>query len=118
MSQHQFFYIKTCDTSLRILKQLPIEKFQLIDTKTNPLTVNQLENLAKLAGSYEVLFSRKAKKYTQMGLKDQALTEADYKHYLLEEYTFLKRPVVVIENEIFVGSDKKTLEKLIQKIKD
>lgn len=117
MSLYQFYYINTCDTSLRILKQLPFEKFQLIDTKKNQLTVNQLERLKELAGSYEVLFSRKAKKYTEMGLKEHVLSETDYKRYLLDEYTFLKRPIVVINDEIFIGSDKKTVEKLIQKFK-
>jgi len=102
---------------LRILKQLPIEKFQLIDIKTHPLTVNQLENLKDLVGSYEALFSRKAKKYKEMDLKSQNLSETDYRRLLLDEYTFLKRPVIIIEQEIFVGSEKKNLEKLMEKLK-
>lgn len=110
-----FYFIKTCDTSLRILKQLPVEKFRLIDTKTQSLTVQDLEGLKNLSGSYEALFSRKAKKYTDMGLKTQILTEADYKKLIIDEYTFLKRPVVVMGNEIFIGSDKKTVQKLIEK---
>jgi arsenate reductase len=114
---YSFYYIKTCDTSLRILKQLPIEKFQLIDIKTHPLTVNQLENLKDLVGSYEALFSRKAKKYKEMDLKSQNLSETDYRRLLLDEYTFLKRPVIIIEQEIFVGSEKKNLEKLMEKLK-
>ena len=44
-----------------------------------------------------------------MGLKDQNLTEKDYKHYLLEHYTFLSRPVVVIDQSIFIGNSKKTV---------
>ncbi len=102
---------------MRILKQLPIEKFQLIDIKTHPLTVNQLENLKDLVGSYEALFSRKAKKYKEMDLKSQNLSETDYRRLLLDEYTFLKRPVIIIEQEIFVGSEKKNLEKLMEKLK-
>lgn len=102
---------------MRILKQLPIEKFQLIDIKTHPLTVNQLDNLKDLVGSYEALFSRKAKKYKEMDLKSQNLSETDYRRLLLDEYTFLKRPVIIIEQEIFVGSEKKNLEKLMEKLK-
>ena len=112
-----FYYIKTCDTSLRILKQLPKEKFQLIDIKENPITVGQLDALKNLAGSYEALFSRKAKKYTEMDLKNQNLSETDYRRLILDEYTFLKRPTVVVGNEIFIGSDKKTVEKLLSKFK-
>jgi arsenate reductase len=40
------------------------------------------------------------------------LGEKDYRKYILEEYTFLKRPVIIHGNEIFAGSEKKTLEAL------
>lgn len=102
---------------MRILKQLPKDKFQLVDIKENPLTVSQLDTLKNLAGSYEALFSRKAKKYTEMDLKNQNLSETDCRRLILDEYTFLKRPTVVIGNEIFIGSDKKTIEKLLLKFK-
>ncbi len=118
MASLQFYYIKTCDTSLKILKQLPFKKFELIDTKTNPITMEQLKQMRELAGSYEVLFSKKAKKYTEMGLKNQMLSESGYKRLILDEYTFLKRPIVIINNDIFIGSDKKTVSKLLQKINE
>jgi len=63
-----------------------------------------------LAGSYEALFSKRAKLYKERGLKDELLTEDDYKRFILEHYTFLKRPVVVNENDIFVGNSNKTVE--------
>jgi len=113
-----FYYIKTCNTSVRILKQLPIEKFQPVDIKTFPISVNQLEHLVSLAGSHAALFSKKAKKYTEMGLKNQNLNEKEYKRLLLDEYTFFKRPIIVIDNEIFIGSEKKNVEKLLLKIKN
>ena len=56
------------------------------------------------------MFSKRAKLYKEMGLKDQNLSEKDFRHYLLEHYTFLSRPVIVINNKIFVGSSKKTIE--------
>ena len=67
-----------------------------------------------MAGSYEALFSRRAMKYKELGLTDKKLTEANFRKYILEEYTFLKRPVVIINNKIFVGSEKKTIEMLKQ----
>jgi len=30
----------------------------------------------------------------------------------MEDYTFLKRPVFIVEEEIFVGSEANTIEKL------
>ena len=62
--------------------------------------------MKKMAGSYEALFSRVALKYRALGLDKKKLTEDDYKKYILEEYTFLKRPVIIIDNKIFIGNSK------------
>ena len=82
------------------------------DIKFEKITPTQLEEMRKMAGSYESLFSRRAMKYKEWGLKDKNLGENDYRDYILQEYTFLKRPVVIINDKIFVGSEKKTVEAL------
>jgi arsenate reductase len=82
------------------------------DIKTEKITPAQLDEMKALSGSYESLFSRRAIKYRELGLKDQSLTEKDYRRLILEEYTFLKRPVVILNNKIFVGSEKKNVEAL------
>lgn len=84
----------------------------LQDIKTEKITPAQLDELKEKAGSYEALFSRRAIKYKELGLKDKKLTEADYRRLILEEYTFLKRPVALDGKKIFVGSEKKTVEAL------
>lgn len=81
--------------------------FILQEIKSEPITVKQLDELFSLTKSYEVLFSRRAKKYKQMDLKSQVLTEKDYRQLILEEYTFLKRPVIINEKDVFVGNTKK-----------
>jgi len=108
------YYLKTCDTSRRIIKELGslLDGFEYQEIKSEPITARQLEKMRNLAGSYEALFSRRAKKYHAMGLKNQALTEDDYKYYLLNDYTFLKRPVIMVDNDIFVGSGNKNLSQL------
>ena len=106
------FYLKTCDTCKRILRSLPLDGFQFQEIKTEPITEEQIRELSKLTGSYETLFSRRAKKYKEMGLKEVTLKEEDFKHYILSDYTFLQRPVIVIDNNIFVGSGKKNMEAL------
>lgn len=83
--------------------------YVLQEIKSNPITVQQLEEIYALTKSYEVLFSRRAKKYTQMDLKNQVLTEKDYRQLILDEYTFLKRPVIMNGNEVYVGSTKKII---------
>jgi arsenate reductase len=96
---------------MRILKELNFPSdFELQDIKENPLTVKQLEELHKLSGSYEALFSKRAKLYKEMDLKNANLQERDFKHYILEHYTFLQRPVIIIGNSIFIGNSKKVVE--------
>jgi len=88
----------------------------LQEIKANPLTENQLMELRELTNSYESLFSKRAMKYKSLGLSEMNLTEDDYKKYLLMDYTFLKRPVAIIDNEIFIGNSKKNVEALKARI--
>ena len=108
----KIYYLKTCDTCKRIIRSFPIEGFQFQEIKTEPITGQQLVELRDMAGSYEALFSRRAKKYKEMGLKDVQLNEEDYKQYILSDYTFLQRPVIVADGSIFIGSGKKNLAAL------
>ena len=87
------------------------------DIKPDSITPAQLDEMKNMTGSYESLFSRRAMKYKEMGLKDKPLTEKDYRRLILEEYTFLKRPVIIINDKIFVGSEKKTVEALKKDVK-
>jgi len=107
------YYLSTCDTCKRIMKEVGVDdSFEKQDIKTESITEEQLEQMKALAGSYEALFSRVARKYQSLGLKEKNLSEEDYKNYILEEYTFLKRPVFIIGDEIFIGNSKKNVEAL------
>ncbi|MCB0546038.1 MAG: hypothetical protein KDD19_00530 [Phaeodactylibacter sp.] len=83
--------------------------FELQDIKTERITPGQIDEMKAMAGSYEALFSRRAMKYRSMGLDKQDLSEQDYRRLILEEYTFLKRPVILIDSEIYVGNSKKVV---------
>lgn len=113
----KIYHLKTCDTCKKILKSIPLDGFFLQEIKSTPITLKQLEGLKELSGTYESLFSRRAKKYKAMDLKNQNLTEIDYKQLILEEYTFLKRPVIVINDKIFIGNSKKNLDSLVKSFK-
>jgi len=107
------FYIKNCNTSKRVIKELNLAKeFELRDIKENKLTEEEIDKLAEMAGSYQALFSKKARKYREYNLHQKDLNEDDYKRYLLEDYTFLKRPTVVADGKIFIGSHKNTVKEL------
>ncbi|WP_139957073.1 arsenate reductase family protein [Flavicella sediminum] len=108
----KLYYLKTCDTCRRILKEINLEGIELQEIKENAITVQQIEEMHALSNSYEALFSKRAQKYKAMGLKDQKLTEQDYKQLILETYTFLKRPVALLNGEIFIGNSKKNIEAL------
>ena len=111
----KIYYLSTCSTCKKIMDELHINEsagFELQDIKTVKITVSQLDEMKNLSGNYESLFSRRAIKYKAMGLTDVNLSEKDYRKYILEEYTLLKRPVVIIGNKIFIGNDKKNIENL------
>ena len=92
--------------------------FELQDIKTQPIRPDQLEEMKDLAGSYEDLFSRKSRQYAARDLKSKTLIEKDYKELIVEEYTFLKRPVLITENEIFIGNSKENIAKAKEFLKN
>ena len=107
----KIYYLSSCSTCIRIMNELELKdkKFDLQDIKNEKITASQLAEMKKMAGSYEALFSRVALKYRALGLDKKQLTEEDYKNYILQEYTFLKRPVIITGNKIFVGNSKSTV---------
>jgi arsenate reductase len=113
----KIYHLKTCNTCQRIIKDIqPTSDFVLQGIKEEAITVKQLEEMHALSGSYEALFNKRAKLYKSMDLKNQVLSETDFRQFLLDEYTFLKRPVFILEDEIFIGNSKKVIEKLKEKI--
>ena len=106
----RFLYLSTCNTCRRILEALGgPEKFELQDVKTDPVTPAQLDRLYAQTGSYEALFNRRSRQYRARGLHEQTLTEDDYRRLLLEEYTFIKRPIVFTDGQVYIGNSKKVV---------
>ncbi|WP_420603745.1 arsenate reductase family protein [Flagellimonas sp.] len=107
----KIYHLGSCSTCQRILKELePLDGVELQEIKTVSITPEQLEEMKNLAGSYEALFSRRAMLFRQRGLHEQQLSEDDFKNLILEHYTFLKRPVTIIDGQIFIGNSKKVVE--------
>lgn len=105
-------HLSTCDTCQRIMKELDLKEkgFEMQDIKTENISAKDLDAAKEKIGSYEALFSKRAQKFRSMGLNELQLSEAEYRKYILQEYTFLKRPFIWIGNELFVGNAKKTIE--------
>jgi arsenate reductase len=114
----KIYYLSTCDTCRRIIRQLGgMHDFVMQDIKTEAITAAQLKGMKDMACSYEALFSRRALKYKEWNLKDQLLSENDIKQFILKEYTFLKRPVIIFGDQIFIGNDKKSIAEAEKAIK-
>jgi len=112
------YYLASCDTCRKIIKSLPKDNDLVFhDIKQNPITEPELEKMHAISGSYEALFSKKAQLYQSRGLKDQSLSETDYKKYLLEHYTFLSRPVFIIADKIYIGNSQKNINEVLAVLK-
>lgn len=104
----KIFHLSSCNTNQRILKELnPGKEVELQDIKEKNIDAETLDWLKEKVGSYEALFSKRAMKYRGMGLDKMKLTENDYRKYMLEEYTFLKRPFIINGEDVFIGNSKK-----------
>jgi arsenate reductase len=107
---NKIYYLASCDTCRKIIKSLPKDhNLAFHDIKQNLITVEELEEMHKLSGSYEALFSKKAVLYKTMDLKNKSLTEDDFKKYILEHYTFLSRPVFIINDKIYIGNTQQNM---------
>jgi len=101
------------------MKDINIEKVgvEMREIKGNPITEKEIDEMIGLAGNAESLFSRVALKYRTLGLNEKKLTEKDYRKYILEEYTFLKRPVLIFNKKIYIGNSKKNVEEMTKALK-
>ncbi len=107
---NKIYYLASCDTCRKIIKSLPKGvNLAFHDIKQDPISVSELEKMHELSASYEALFSKKAQLYKSMDLKNKNLTEDDYKKYILEHYTFLSRPVFIINDKIYIGNTQQNM---------
>ncbi len=108
------YFLSTCSTCQRILKQLNLPSdISLIDIKQTNISAEALDEIAGMAGSYERLFSKKAMKYKSLGYDKRTLSELEYRHIIVEEYTFLRRPVIVYDDFFSIGNSKEEVNRAI-----
>ncbi|WP_010177218.1 arsenate reductase family protein [Aquimarina agarilytica] len=105
------YHLATCSTCKRIIKELNLtESFELQNVKEQPITETELNKLQAFSGSFESLLNRRSVLYRERNLKEQLLTEDDCKKLILEHYSFLKRPIIQVDDHYFIGNAKKTIE--------
>lgn len=108
----RIYHLSSCSTCQRILKEInPSADVELIDIKVQNIDAETLDWIKSKVGSCEALFSKRAMKFKSLGLNQMQLTESDYRKYMLEEYTFLKRPFMIFDDQVFIGNAAKEVEK-------
>jgi len=111
----KIYHLKSCSTNVRILKEInPGSDVELQNIKEKNIDAKTLDFLKEKVGSYEALFSKKAMKYRSMGLNKMDLSEVDFRKYMLEEYTFLKRPFMINNEEVFIGNSKSVVAEAVE----
>ena len=97
----------------RIINELNLSSdIELVDIKANPLNKEKLQTIRSFSESFEELFNKRAQLYKQRNLNTKILSESDYEKLILEHYAFLKRPVLLYDNKLFVGNSKNTIEQI------
>ena len=97
--------LSSCTTCQRILKEVKW-KWEIQDIKKSHIDPQTLDTLAIEYGSYEALFNKRAMKYKALGLKDKTISDNDFRQLILDEYTFMKRPIFLVDQKSFVGNSK------------
>ena len=111
----KIYILNSCNTCQKILKEInPSSDVELCNIKENNIDATTLDWLKEKVGSYEALFSKRAIKYRSLGLNEMKLTEQDYRNYMLEEYTFLKRPFMINNEEVFIGNAQKEVDSAVK----
>ena len=106
MSKIHFYGLPNCTTCQKALRRLDYHRVPEVEKrniKEEPLTREEIKKLAAMLGGIENLFSRRSVKYRELGLRDKELSEADMLDLMENEYTFLKRPILVVGNKAVAG---------------
>jgi arsenate reductase (glutaredoxin) len=107
------WFLSTCDTCKRILNSLPtVQGMEWQDIKKEAITQGDLELMLTRSGSVEAIFSKKSRNYRARGLHERVLSDAEMRQLILEDYTFLKRPIAILDEHIFIGNSPSEVSRL------
>jgi len=93
----------TCQKARRRLDRHRVSVTKFRDIKEEPLEREEVEKLVKMLGGTSELFSRRAVKYREMKLHERELSDAEMIDLMATDYTFLKRPILVINGKATAG---------------
>ena len=110
------YQLSSCSTCKRILASVtwPAD-IVVIDIKLHSIPAEVLEDLKTQYGSYEAVFSKKARRYADV--KSSITCDEDYKALMLSDYTFLRRPVIIYDGFYSVGNDRSAVAQIQDRFK-
>ncbi|CAN5633638.1 arsenate reductase family protein [soil metagenome] len=120
MKEVTFYWLPNCTTCQKAKRQLERHRVsitKLRDLKEEPLSREEVENLAEMLGGAENLFSKRAVKYREMKLSERELSEEEMLDLMTAEYTFLKRPILVKDGKAIAGYFEKMFDDFLYNTK-
>ncbi|CAN5129458.1 transcriptional regulator SpxA [soil metagenome] len=106
MKDTTFYWLPNCSTCQKAKRRLDrhnVKVTQFRDIKEEPLSKEEVEKLVKMLGGASELFSKRAVKYREMKLAERDLSEEEMIDLMANEYTFLKRPILVKDGKAMAG---------------
>jgi len=112
-----FYGLPSCTTCQKALRRLDYHRVSNVskrNIKEEPLVRAEIESLAGMLGGAENLFSRRSAKYRELGLRDKELSETEMLDLMASEYTFLKRPILVVNGKAVAGFFEKEYDEFLK----
>jgi len=112
-----FYWLPNCTTCQKAKRRLDYHRAAVTnfrDIKQEPLSRVEIERLAQMLGGAENLFSRRSVKFRELGLRDKTLSENEMLDLMANEYTFLKRPILVASGTAIAGFFEKEYDEFFR----
>jgi arsenate reductase (glutaredoxin) len=116
MKNVTFYWLPNCSTCQKAkgwLERRGVKITDMRDIKEDPLSRKEVEDLAKTLGGPAELFSKRAIKYREMKLSEREVLPAEMLDLMTDEYTFLKRPIMVINDQATAGFFERSFESFL-----
>jgi arsenate reductase len=104
----------TCQKAVQYLEKKGHSVATFRDLKGDPLDRKEVERLAKLVGGADELFSRRARKYRSMNLSERELSSDEMIQLMIDDYTFIKRPVLLCDKRALSGFSTKSYDSFLE----
>lgn len=116
MANIVFYWLPHCSTCKKAKAWLEEKGFEIDshrDLKADKLKRSEVLKLAGKTGGAAALFSKRAIKYRTMKLSQRELSDSEMLDLMADEYTFIKRPVLVLGDRAIAGFSAKRYEEFL-----